>query len=81
MPMLYGEGARAFARLQEEIMNYKQPWDDRREAETILAPVPALFQALPWPRAQQVKWLSSAFPLNDPERVSTHITSESRRKP
>lgn len=52
MPTLYGEGDRAFARLQEEIMKaiadsmllswgYKQPWDDRREADIILAPVPA----------------------------------------
>lgn len=55
MPMLYGEGDRAFARLQEEIMKatddstllswgYKQPWDDRREADTILAPTPASFK-------------------------------------
>jgi hypothetical protein len=55
MPMLYGEGDRAFARLQEEIMKatddstllswgYKSSWDDRREVDTILAPIPASFE-------------------------------------
>ncbi|KAF8849377.1 HET-domain-containing protein [Acephala macrosclerotiorum] len=55
MPMLYGEGNRAFARLQEEIMKatddstllswgYKQPWDDRRETDDILALIPASFE-------------------------------------
>ncbi|KAF8847351.1 HET-domain-containing protein, partial [Acephala macrosclerotiorum] len=55
MPMLYGEGDRAFAKLQEEIMKttddttllswgYKQTWDDKEEADTILAPIPASFK-------------------------------------
>ncbi|KAK3352229.1 heterokaryon incompatibility protein-domain-containing protein, partial [Lasiosphaeria hispida] len=55
MPMLYGEGDRAFARLQEEIMKetddctllswgYAQLWNDRADTRTILAPNPAAFE-------------------------------------
>jgi hypothetical protein len=54
MPMVYGEGDKAFARLQEEIMKasddttllawgYKYPWYGRIEAESILASSPASF--------------------------------------
>jgi len=57
LPMLYGEGDRAFARLQEEIMRetddctllswgYGQLWNDRSAttAQSILAPSPAAFE-------------------------------------
>lgn len=51
MPMLYGEGERAFQRLQEEIIKQSDDhslftWNDKTFAKSVLAPSPSCFKGL-----------------------------------
>lgn len=62
MPMLYGEGERAFQRLQEEIIKQSDDhtlfaWNDSRFAKSILAPSASCFSGL--------NDLIRIFPTND----------------
>lgn len=72
MPMLYGEGERAFQRLQEEIIKHSDDhtlfaWKDEQFAKSALAPSPSCFTGL--------DNLARIFPTNDTSQGFTLVNA------
>ncbi|KAK5947116.1 hypothetical protein PMZ80_001263 [Knufia obscura] len=72
MPMLYGEGDRAFRRLQEEIIKQSDDhtvfaWRDQNFAKSVLAPSPSCFRGL--------DDMTRIFPTNDTTQGYTLVNA------
>ncbi len=72
MPMLYGEGDRAFRRLQEEIIKQSDDhtifaWRDENFAKAVLAPSPSCFRGL--------DDMTRIFPTNDTTQGYTLVNA------